>query len=441
VRKRSLVESSTSIYPNMVDPADIVLMNAGEILTLSGASKAPKTGAQMDDLGIIHNGALAIKDGLLVDIGPNDEIEKRYVVDALKRIDVGGKVVMPGFVDPHTHAVFGGSRVEEFELRLKGKGYLDILKEGGGILSTVRATRRLSLEALIGACEPYIDNMLLHGTTTVEVKSGYGLSLDEELKILEAIKRLDEGHPLDIVPTFLGAHAVPDEFRDNKNGYVKEVVAMLPRVKELGLARFCDVFCDEGAFSLEDSRRILTEAKNLGFGIKIHAGEFKDLGGAFLAAELGAVSVDHLDHVSEDGIKALARCKVMGVLLPGVPFFLGQKNQAQARRMIEMGLPIALGTDFNPGSCPTVSMQMIIALGCLEMGLTPAEAVSAATINAAHALGLGRQVGSLETGKRADVIVLDIPSYRHLPYLFGVNHVDMVIKAGKIVVEGKRIVR
>ena len=234
---------------------------------------------------------------------------------------------------------------------------------------------------------------------------------------------------------------MPDEFRDNKNGYVKEVVAMLPRVKELGLARFCDVFCDEGAFSLEDSRRILTEAKNLGFGIKIHAGEFKDLGGAFLAAELGAVSVDHLDHVSEDGIKALARCKVMGVLLPGVPFFLGQKNQAQARRMIEMGLPIALGTDFNPGSCPTVSMQMIIALGCLEMGLTPAEAVSAATINAAHALGLGQEVGSLETGKRADVIILDIPSYRHLPYLFGVNHVDMVIKAGKIVVEGKRIVR
>lgn len=423
----------------MVDPADIVLMNAGEVLTLSGASGAQKTGAQMDDLGIIRNGALAIKDGRLVDVGPNGEIEKRYVVDALERIDLGGKVVMPGFVDPHTHAVFGGSRVDEFELRLKGKGYLDILKEGGGILSTVRATRQLHLEALAETCRPYIDNMLLHGTTTAEIKSGYGLSLDEELKILGAVKRLDEEHPLEIVPTFLGAHAVPEQFKDNRNGYVEEVLAMLPRVKELGYVRFCDVFCDEGAFSLDDSRRILTKAKNLGFGIKIHACEFKDLGGAFLAAELGAVSVDHLDHVSEDGIKALAGCKATGVLLPGVPFFLGQKNQAQARRMIDMGLPIALGTDFNPGSCPTVSMQMIISLGCLEMGLTPAEAVSASTINAAHALGLGRQVGSLEPGKMADIIVLDIPSYKYLPYRFGINHVDMVIKAGKIVAEGKRM--
>lgn len=424
----------------MTDPADIVITNAGEVLTLSGASRTPKTGAQMDGLGIIHNGALAIKDGRLVDIGPSDEIEKRYVVDALERIDAGGRVVMPGFVDPHTHAVFGGSRVDEFELRLKGKGYLDILKEGGGILSTVRATRGLSLEALADACEPHLDGMLIHGTTTAEIKSGYGLSLDEELKIFRAIKRLGERHPLEIVPTFLGAHAVPEEFKDNKNGYVGEVLAMLPKVKELGHVRFCDVFCDEGAFSLEDSRKILTEAKTLGFGVKIHACEFKDLGGAFLAAELGAVSADHLDHVSEDGIKALAGGGVIGVLLPGVPFFLRQKNQARAKRMIEMGLPIALGTDFNPGSCPTVSMQMIISLGCLEMGLAPAQAICASTINAAHALGLGRQVGSLEPGKKADVIVLDIPNYRHLPYQFGVNHVDMVIKAGKIVAEGKRMV-
>ncbi len=432
----------------MVDPADIVLVNASEVLTLGGDSGAPgagtpRSGPQLDELGVIHNGSLAIKDGCLVDIGPSKEVDKRYVTDALERIDVSGKVVMPGFVDPHTHAVFGGSRVEEFELRLKGKSYLDILKEGGGILDTVRATRRLSIEDLMSASEQHLDNMLLHGTTTVEVKSGYGLSLDEELKILEAIRRLDERHPLDIVPTFLGAHAVPEEFIGKHDGhaqYVEEVLAMLPVVKERGRARFCDVFCDEGAFSLEDSKKILGEAKSLGFDIKLHACEFKDLGGAFLAVKLGAVSVDHLDHVSKDGIKALAEGKVMGVLLPGVPFFLGQKNVVQAGRMVEMGLPIALGTDFNPGSCPTISMQMIISLACMEMGLTPAQAICAATINAAHALGLGWETGSLELGKRADVIVLDIPSYKHLPYQFGINHVDIVIKAGKIVVEDKRIV-
>lgn len=425
----------------MVDPADLVIMNAGEVLTLRGASRVPRTGAQMDDLGIIHNGALAVKDGHVVDVGTNDEINKRYVVDALETIDASGRVVMPGFIDPHTHAVFGGSRVEEFELRSQGKRYLDILEEGEGILSTVKATRKLSLEELVSTSMPYLDNMLVYGTTTAEIKSGYGLSLDEELKILWSIERLDERHPLDVISTFLGAHAVPKEFKDNKDGYVKEVLDMLPVVKERSRARFCDVFCDEGAFSLKDTKRILGEAKSLGFHIKLHACEFEDLGGAFLAVKLDAVSVDHLDHVSEDGIKALAKERITGVLLPGVPFFLGQKNETQARRMIEMGLPVALGTDFNPGSCPTVSMQMIISLACLEMGLTPAQAICASTINAAHALGLGRRAGSLEPGKWADIVVLDIPSYKHLPYEFGMNNVNMVIKAGKIVVEGKRIIR
>lgn len=425
----------------MVDPADLVIMNAGEVLTLRGASRVPKTGAQMDDLGIIHNGALAVKDGHVVDVGTNDEINKRYVVDALESIDVGGKVVMPGFIDPHTHAVFGGSRVEEFELRSQGKRYLDILGEGEGILSTVKATRKLSLEELVSTSMPYLDNMLVYGTTTAEIKSGYGLSLDEELKILWSIERLDEKHPLDIISTFLGAHAVPKEFKDDKDGYVKEVLSMLPVVKERSRARFCDVFCDEGAFSLKDTKRILGEAKSLGFRIKLHACEFEDLGGAFLAVKLDAVSVDHLDHVSEDGIKALAKERITGVLLPGIPFFLGLKNETQARRMIEMGLPVALGTDFNPGSCPTVSMQMIISLACMEMGLTPAQAICASTINAAHALGMGRRVGSLEPGKWADIIVLDIPSYKHLPYEFGMNNVNMVIKGGKIVAEGKRIIR
>jgi imidazolonepropionase len=391
----------------MTDPADIVIMNANEVLTLGGASDAPKRGEEMNDLGIIQGGALAIKDGRIIDIATNDEIHNRYVVDALEMIDADGGVVMPGFVDPHTHAVFGGSREKEFEQRLEGKSYLD---------------------------------MLLHGTTTAEVKSGYGLNLDEELKILGAMGRLNEIHPLEIVPTFLGAHAVPKEFAGDKEGYVAKVLAMLPVVKDSGLVRFCDVFCDDGAFSVEDSRRILTKAKDVGLGVKLHACEFKDLGGAFLAAELGAVSVDHLDHVSEDGIRTLARGDTVGVLLPGVPFFLMQENEAPARRMIEMGLPVALGTDFNPGSCPSVSMQIIVTLACLEMGLTPAQAICASTINAAHAVGLGRHVGSLETGKKADVIVLDIPSHKHLPYQFGVNHVDVVVKAGKTVVENKRAV-
>ncbi|MEE9201048.1 MAG: imidazolonepropionase [Candidatus Brocadiales bacterium] len=424
----------------MVDPADILIVNAAEVLTLGGASDSPKTGAQMNDLGIIHNGALAIKDGRIVNIGPNDEIHKLYVVDALEKIDASGKVVMPGFVDPHTHTVFGGSRVDEFELRLKGKNYLDILKEGGGILSTVRATRKLSLEELADVSEPHLDNMLLYGTTTAEIKSGYGLSVDEELKILGAIERLDKRHPLGTVPTFLGAHAVPEEFGGNRKRYVEEVLSMLPVMKKKGRARFCDVFCDEGAFSLDDAGKILSAAKRLGLGGKLHACEFKDVGAAFLAAELGATSIDHLDHVSEEGIKALAKSKIMGVLLPGVPFFLGQENKVPARRMIEAGVPVALGTDFNPGSCPTVSMQMIISLACLDMGLTPGEAISAATINAAHALGLGRRVGSLEMGKMADVIVLNIPSHRYLPYQFGINNVDTVIKTGEIVVERKRIV-
>lgn len=424
----------------MTDPADIVIMNANEVLTLGGASDAPKRGEEMNDLGIIQGGALAIKDGRIIDIATNNEIHNRYVVDALEMIDADGGVVMPGFVDPHTHAVFGGSREKEFEQRLEGKSYLDILKEGGGILSTVRATRGLSVEELVAVSGTHVEKMLLHGTTTAEVKSGYGLNLDEELKILGAMERLNEIHPLEIVPTFLGAHAVPKEFAGDKEGYVAKVLAMLPVVKDSGLVRFCDVFCDDGAFSVEDSRRILTKAKDVGLGVKLHACEFKDLGGAYLAAELGAVSVDHLDHVSEDGIRTLARGDTVGVLLPGVPFFLMQENEAPARRMIEMGLPVALGTDFNPGSCPSVSMQIIVTLACLEMGLTPAQAICASTINAAHAVGLGRHVGSLETGKKADVIVLDIPSHKHLPYQFGVNHVDVVVKAGKTVVENKRAV-
>lgn len=422
----------------MIEPCDLLLVHSKELLTIRGASKKPKASTEMQDLGVIQDGALAIKDGRILEVGPTEELEKRYKIETLEVIDASGKVVLPGFIDPHTHAVFGGTREEEFTLRLQGKSYLEILKEGGGILSTVRATRALSAEELAETCKGYLDNMLLHGTTTVEIKSGYGLNLKEELKILEAIELLKKRHPIDIVPTFLGAHAVPAEFRDNPKGYVEEVIDMLPRVK--GHVRFCDVFCDEGAFSLEDSRKILERAKALGFGIKLHAGEFKDLGGTSLAAELGACSVDHLDYVNDQGIESLVKKGVVGVLLPGVPFFLRQSHFAPARKMIEKGLPVALGTDFNPGSCPTENMQLIITLACLEMGLSPEEAINAATINSAHAIGIADQVGSLEPGKKADIVILDIPSYKHLSYRFGTNHVDMVIKAGTVAVEEGKIV-
>ncbi|MBI5125700.1 MAG: imidazolonepropionase [Planctomycetes bacterium] len=310
--------------------------------------------------------------------------------------------------------------------------YLDVLKAGGGILETVRATRAASQEELVAITKKHLDTMLLHGTTTAEVKSGYGLDFENEVKILKVIEALGEGHPIRLIPTFLGAHAVPAEYKDDPEGYVEAVMGWLPEVKPL--ARFCDVFLEEGAFNLAQAERILTRAKGLGLALKLHAGEFKDLGGVGLALRLGATSVDHLDYVSEEDMAKMARKGMVAVLLPGVPFFLGREHQASARVMIDLGVPVAIGTDFNPGTCPTPNMQLIMTLACLELGMTPEEVISAATINAAHALGYAHRVGSLEVGKRADVLILDVPAYTHLTYQFGVNHVKTVIKTGKVVV-------
>ena len=436
---------------------DLLIHNAAQLLTI--ASEGPRRGAAMEELGMVKDGAVAIKDGLIALVGPTSEV--RGQVTAIEEIDASAKVVMPGFVDPHTHLVFAGHRAEEFEQRVRGATYLEIMAAGGGIMSTVRATRAASLEQLVEESRARLDRMLAHGTTTAEAKTGYGLDIENELKMLETIRRLDAEHPVDLVPTFLGAHAVPDEHTGRADEYVDLVVEeMLPRVREKGqeirdkgsgtrdmailapsplslvpspLSLFCDVFCDEGAFTLEQSRRVLEAAQALGFGLKIHADEFKPLGGTRLAVEMGAVSADHLVCTPEEEIEMLAGSDTIAVALPGTPFGLGHHEYTPARRIIDSGGALALGTDLNPGTCWCESMPLIIALACRFMRMTPAEAVVATTINAAHAVRLGEQVGSLEVGKKADILILNIPDYRHLAYRFGVNLVEKVIKHGRVV--------
>jgi imidazolonepropionase len=420
---------------------DLLIHSAAQLLTI--ASVGPKRGAAMGELGIIEDGAVTVKDGLIALVGPTSEV--RGQVTAAEEIDASGRVVMPGFVDPHTHLVFAGDRAGEFEQRVEGATYLEIMAAGGGIMSTVRATRAASVEQLVEESRARLNRMLAHGTTTAEVKTGYGLDTENELKMLEAIRRLNAEHPVDLVPTFLGAHAVPSEYQGRTNEYVDLVVEeMLPATKSQIVNResqiFCDVFCDEGAFSLEQSRRVLeaavssdVTAQALGFGLKIHADEFKPLGGTRLAVELGAISADHLVCTPDDEIELLAGSDTIAVALPGTPFGLGHHEYTPARRIIDSGGALALATDLNPGTCWCESMPLITALACRFMRMTPAEAIVAATINAAHAVGLGHRVGSLEVGKKADVLVLDIPDYRHLSYRFGGNPVDRVIKGGESV--------
>ncbi len=431
-------------------PVDLIIHNAHQLLTVASPEGA-KRGAAIGELGIIENGAVAVKEGRIALIGATKEVMSQVMAE--REIDARGKVVAPGFVDPHTHLVFASSREDEFEQRIKGATYMEIMAAGGGIMSTVRATRAVTLEELMAQSRPRLDHMLAYGTTTAEAKTGYGLNVIDELKMLQAILELDDTHPLDLIPTFLGAHAVPEEYKGREDEYVDLVVdEMLPRVWRIAhrtsseresegrlsigdrrSAIFCDVFCEEGAFSLEQSRRILLRAKELGFGLKIHADEFKPLGGTALAVELGAVSADHLVCTTEEEIEALAGSETVAVSLPGTPFGLGHHEYTPARRLIEAGAALALATDLNPGTCYCESMQFVIALACRFMKLSPAEAIVAATINAAHALGLGREVGSLEVGKKADILTLNIPNYRHLGYRFGVNLVEKVIKNGELV--------
>jgi len=376
----------------------------------------------MKELGCIKNGSIAIRDGLIVDVGRNLRYKAENVIDA------SGKLVMPGFVDPHTHVVFAGSREFELDLKLEGMSYLEILQRGGGIFYTVDKTRKASPAHLLLQSKKRLDMMLRHGTTSCEAKTGYGLDVINEMKLLKVQQKLAETHPMDLVSTFLGAHAIPKQMKANE--YVRMILEeMLPKTK--GLARFCDVFCEKGVFTVPQTRKILQEAKQYGLVPKIHADEIVDTGGALLAAEVGAISADHLLRSSEAGLRAMAQKHIVGVLLPGTPFCLMMERSAPARKIIDYGVPVALATDLNP-NCWTENMQMIIQLSCLKMQMTPAEAITAATFNAACAIGIQHNVGSLETGKQADVLILDCPNHQFLPYHFGVNLVETVIKKGHV---------
>lgn len=416
--------------------ADLLIVNASELLTLVPGG-FPRRGPEMNELGIIPGGAVAVRDGVIVSVGPTDEL--RRTVRAERTLNADWRVVMPGFVDPHTHCVFAGHRADEFEMRLKGASYMEIMAAGGGIMNTVRATRAASVDDLVRESMPRLRRMLAHGTTTAEAKTGYGLTTADEVKMLRAIAALNREQPVELVPTFLGAHAIPAEYKGNAEEFVALVAdEMLPAVAALPdevRPRFCDVFCEDGAFSLEQSRRILQRAKELGLGLKIHVDEFKALGGTALAVQLGAASADHLVATPEDEIRMLARSDVIAVSLPGTPFGLAHREYTPARALIDQGGALALATDLNPGTCPCESMQFIIALACRTMRLTPAEAIVAATVNAAHAIGLGRKVGSLEAGKQADILILDVPAYRMLAYRFGTNMVGTVVKRGEVVLQ------
>ncbi len=427
--------------------ADLLIEDASELITLAAdipgnGAAGPRVGSSMRNLAIISGGSVAAFDGRIVAIGKTHEVRgKVNLTSNAQVIDAKGKVVLPGFVDSHTHLVFAGSREEEFIQRAEGKTYLEILGSGGGILSTVRATRDATHSHLLALGLKNLDIMMCHGTTTVEVKSGYGLSVDEELKILRVIRDLDKFHPVDVVSTFMGAHAVPAEYAGDTEGYVQHVIDdQLPAVKEENLAEFCDVFCEKGVFSVGQSRRILEAGLALGLLPRIHADEMGSLGGAELAAEIGAVSAEHLLYASEDGIRKMAEAGVTATLLPATSFTLGVGRYADARAFIQAGCPVALATDFNPGTSPTLSMQFVMNAAALGMKLHPAEIISATTVNAAHGLNRGNLIGSLEVGKVADMVVVNTDTYLRIPYKLGINIVDKVIKRGRLVVSEGRLI-
>ncbi len=403
----------------------LIIKNASNIVTC--------TDSILD--GIIENGYIIIKDGLIKSIGtgviPDCLCDSSSVI-----IDAKGKTITPGLVDCHTHLIHGGSRENELPMKLSGVPYIEILKSGGGILSTVRATRKFSKEQLKDKALKSLNQMLIHGTTTVEAKSGYGLDFETEIKCLEAAKELNIEHPVDIVSTYMGAHAIPPEYKNNSSGYIELMFKdVMPYIKENGLAEFVDVFCEDGVFSVTESEQIMQEAKNLGFRLKIHADEIVPLGGGELAARMGAISAEHLLAVSEQGIHDMADANVTAVLLPGTSFYLMTGKFAPARKMIEKGVRVAISTDYNPGTCPTENLQVIMTFACFGMKMTPLEIIKGMTINAAYAIGRGNEIGSIEIGKKADLVVFDSPNLNYIIYHFGINHVDKVVKGGEIVVD------
>lgn len=415
---------------------DVVLKDAAEVLTMA-AVKAPGAGTTADErsVGLIQGASVFVADGRIVAVGDYEELAKGYDLAKAEVISAEGQVVTPGLVDAHTHLVFAGSREDEFVRRIGGATYADIAAAGGGINRTVRETRQAGEDDLYVDAALNLERMILAGATTVEVKSGYGLTLDDEMKLLRVIDRLRREAPVDVVPTFLGAHEVPPEYEGNPQKYVELVAdVMVPEVAASGLAEFCDVFCEKGVFSVEDSRHILTKAKEHGLAAKVHADELVPFGGAELAAEVGAVSADHLLHVSEAGMEALAKAGTVAVLLPGTPFSLMLEGQAPARELLRRGVTVALGSDFNPGTSPTPSMETVVGLACRLLRLTPAEALRAATIDAAKAVRRADETGSIEPGKRADLVVWDAPSFAYIPYFFGGHLVRHVIAGGRVAV-------
>lgn len=421
--------------------ANLLIVNAAEVVTCAGFSQRPARGPEQGELGIVPEGAVAVAGGRILEVGKSADLRRTYPVSEDRIIDAQGGVVLPGFVDSHTHLVFAGDRSGEWEARMMGKPYLEILREGGGILNTVRATRQASFDELLASARTWARRCLEHGTTTIEIKSGYGLDRNTEIKQLEVARALGEDGPQQIVTTYLGAHVVPPEHTAQRGAYLELIEAVAAEVRERKLATFFDVFCEEEAFTLSEAERLLTRARDLGFGLKLHAEQFTASGAAGLGARLGAASVDHLEHIDNTGLEALAENVALSsskgtvaVLLPAVNFHLGMDEYAPARRIIDAGVPVALATDFNPGSSFTPSIPMVIALACRQLKMTMAEAIVATTINAAHALGLGAETGSLEPGKRADLIICDIPDHCWLGYAFGWNPVKVIVAGGQKVV-------
>lgn len=408
-----------------------IIKNAKELVTCSGFSA--KHGKEMSDLHIIEDGTVVIEDGIIVEVGKTEEVLNKYDQSKYQVIDASNKAVLPGFVDSHTHFVFGGYRAEEFSWRLRGDSYMSIMERGGGIVNTVEATREASKEELYNEGLKRLNSMLSFGVTTVEGKSGYGLDIDTEVKQLEVMEQLKRNHPIDIVTTFLGAHAVPKEYSGRTDDFVEFLInKVMPIIANEKLAEFCDVFCEKSVFSVEQSRRLLLKAKEMGFKIKLHADEIVQLGGSELAAELGAISADHLLHASDEGIRAMAEKGVISTILPCTAFSL-KEDFARARYMIDNNCAVALASDLNPGSCFTESIPLIFALAALYMNMTTEEAITALTINGAAAVGRSETIGSIDVGKKGDIIILEFPSYKFIPYHIAVNTVEKVIKDGKLV--------
>jgi imidazolonepropionase len=405
------------------------IVNIGQLVTLSGPAR-PRVGAEMRELGVVRDAELLIEDGRIMCAGTCGDLVEKIPAGA-EIIDAGGRCVTPGFVDAHTHLVFAGNRAAEFEQRIAGATYQEIAAAGGGIKSTVAKTRAASEDTLLGAARMHRDWMLRAGTTTMEAKSGYGLERDTELRMLRVIARLSDEGPTQIVPTLLAAHTVPEEFAGRRSEYVHWVAEkLIPEVAAAKLARYCDVFCDDHAFTVEEARVVLAAAKKYGLGLRVHAEQFRPGTGAALAAEMGAATADHLEAVEEDALRALKAAGVQPVLLPGSVFALGRTQYPPARTMIALGLGVVLATDFNPGSSPIASMPLVMSLACLEMKMTPAEALTACTVNAACSLGLGAQVGSLEPGKRADFLIHEFTDYRELAYFIAAPARPRVFIAG-----------